>query len=129
MQAIKANLSITRDSNDKMNIRVQDEASRATFLEIPIEPHDLMMALTGLAYIDVNAVVNELDIVGKQKITEKRSIECPLSGYSKKEELVKWLEGHGKEEGWEVHSYLGSQGSVVNRDGKTVLNYSVYRYE
>jgi hypothetical protein len=52
-----------------------------------------------------------------------------MASHSDREKMSKWIEDNCKEEGWRIDSYLGSQSSIGHRDGKTVLNYSVYRYE
>lgn len=125
---IKANISISRDSSNKMRLRVQDETSRATFLEMEFSMADFMQALTGLAYTDAaKAEVFALDVVGKQKVTEARSVVFPGVSYDRNE-MSAWLKQNCQEEGWRLDSYLGSQSSIYQRDGKTVLNYHVYRY-
>jgi hypothetical protein len=127
---IKANICISRDSSDTMRVKVQDETSRATFLEMEFTTHDLMMALTGLAYVDATvAEVRDLDVVGKQKIIERRSVKYPHSDHDSRADKEKWLAENCKEDGWIVAPYLGSQTSISRRDGETILNYSVYRYE
>lgn len=125
---IDVEVGITRTSRDEIHIRFQDKTSRAQFVDVTMTPADFTMALTGLYGVEAKAVVKGLDVVGKTKIVERRSIECPLSTYDKKE-LAAWLEANAKEEGWRVDTYLGSQSSVSHLNGKTILNYSVTRYE
>ena len=127
---IKANICISRDSSDTMRLKVQDEASRATFLELEISPHDLMMALTGLAYVDAkNAEVRALDVVGKNKVTEPRSIKYPGNPFDSRIDMQTWLTGNANEDGWIVNPYLGSQTSIARNGDDVILRYSVYRYE
>lgn len=125
---INVEVGISRTSRDEIHIRVQDKTSRAQFVDVCMTPADFTMAITGLYGVEATAEVRGLDVVGKKKITENRSIECPLTSYDKKA-LGAWLEEHGKEDGWEVNTYLGSQTSVTHLNGKTILNYSVTRYE
>lgn len=127
---IKANICISCDSSDVMRLKVQDEASRATFLELEISPHDLMMALTGLANVDAKgAEVRALDVVGKHKVTENRSAEYPGSSFNGRDAMTKWLVENCAEDGWTINPYLRSQSSISRRGDSTILNYSVYRFE
>ena len=127
---INATISISRNSKDMITITIHDRASHARFVELSLTPAYFAMAVTGLAHIDADsAVVRDLDVVGKRKVIEPRSIDCPLPDYGSKEELRAWLREHGKEDGWIVDDYLGSQSSVISRNDVTRLHYKVYRYE
>jgi hypothetical protein len=85
-------------------------------------------AITGLSFVEAPAEVRRLDVVGKKKISERRSVICPISTYDK-EILKVWLIENCKEDGWELDAYLGSQNSVGYVKDGTKLNYSVFRYE
>lgn len=121
-------LCISRRSDDKIVISIEDEASRTEFVEVKLSPHDFAMAVTGLSFVKVTGSVRGLENVGKKKVTEKRSVVCPLDSYDKKD-LSAWLEQNCSEQGWLLNTYLGSQGSVEYVDGGRKLNYSVYKYE
>jgi hypothetical protein len=54
-------------------------------------------------------------------------IVCPLRTHDR-EKLRAWLEQNTNHPGWEVDSYLGSQGSVATVNGQTVLRYAIFRY-
>lgn len=126
---IKANICISRDSSDMMRLKVQDEASRATFLEIEMTPHDLMMCLTGLGHVDTkSAEVRDLSVVGKVKIAEKRTIVYPGSSFDSRADKENWLSENGAPEGWIVNPYLGSQGSIGRNGDETLLHYTIHRY-
>ncbi|MBD8531512.1 MULTISPECIES: hypothetical protein [unclassified Massilia] len=125
---INVSVSISRNSSDEISLTFVDQASRAKFLDVRMTPEAFAMAVTGQAFIDAPAEVRALDVVGKRKITERRSIECPLDIFNK-DEIVAWLGENGKEEGWTVNTYLGSQGSIARRGDKTIINYSVYRFD
>lgn len=127
---IKASITISRDSNDIINVRIEDRASHIEFARMEFTPHDFMMALIGLSSVDAqSAEVIGLDAVGKRKVTETRSIVYPGKSYDDRDKMRAWLIENGKEEGWIVHPHLGSQRSISTVTGKTTLNYSVYRYE
>lgn len=127
---INANISISRNSSDEIGISVADEASGITFLDLRLTPQEFAMALTGCAYTDVKAAeVRGMDVVGKRKVVEPRTVVYPGESYGSREEMRAWLKENGKEEGWIVDSYLGSQSSISRKGDETILNYSVYRFE
>jgi hypothetical protein len=125
---LKAEVTITRSSSDVIRIVIRDETSFTTFVELEMKPEEFAMAVTGLSYRPAEMKVRGLEHVGKTRINEKRQIVCPLKTYDK-EILVAWLEDHAQEDGWILNTYLGSQNSISrNKDGETVLNYSVTKY-
>jgi len=123
----KGLITITRNSNDEVNIRLKDSASRTEFVDVSLSLRDYALLLTGLSHVEVAGEVRGLDKVGKTRVTERRSITCPIESHDKKA-LTQWLIDNCQEDGWQLDSYLGSQGSVVYKDGVTVLNYSVTKY-
>lgn len=127
---INASITISRDSRDTMRVQIQDDASHVTFARLEFTLHDFMLALTGLSSVDAqSAEVIGLDVVGKRKITEQRSVTYPGDSYGSREKMSAWLAENGKEEGWIVNPYLGNQSSISGNGKITTLNYSVYRYE
>jgi hypothetical protein len=124
----KGSVSISRNSNDQVNIRIHDSASGAEFVDIQITLENYALLITGLSRVEATGDVRGLDKVGKQKVIEQRSVVCPLDGWDKKV-FRHWLIENCQEEGWELNSYLDSQTSVSNnKDGTKTLNYSVVRY-
>ena len=124
---MKAKVTISRSSDDLVRIRFRDEASGIEFAEVALTMEVYGYAITGLAEQEGTLEVRGLEYVGKRRITEQRSIECPLSTYDKKT-LVEWLQENAQEEGWLLNTHLGSQRSVVRNGDKLVLNYSVTKY-
>lgn len=125
---IKASLQISRNSQDVFHIRVKDEASRQLIVELEIQPADFARALTTLHQSDLSATVGNLSVVGKEKVAERRSVECPLKTYDR-DTLEEWLATNAKEYGWTVDPYLGSQNSrSYDGTGKLTLHYSVFKY-
>lgn len=127
MKKLIGRVTITRDSNDIVRISFRDECSRIEFAEARMTVEDFGFAITGLAEQPASVEVRGLEYVGKRQVNESRSIECPLKTYDR-EELSAWLMENAREDGWIVNGYLGSQGSVGYRDGKTILNYGVTKY-
>jgi hypothetical protein len=129
---LKGKITITRpvggpNGSGVIRIAIEDDLSGARFVEAEVTLAHFAEALTGMAFIPVDLRVAGLGVIGKQRVTEPRSIECPLHTYNK-DELTQWLVDNAQEEGWKLNTYLGSQNSVVRRDDKTVLNYSVTKY-
>ena len=111
-----------------MKIRLTDEASGTEFVEVTLTLEQFTQAITSLQ-ITAPAEVHGLEYVGKTKVTERRTIELPKQMQnSDRPEMSAWLAEAGKEDGWIVDLYLGSQGSIQYADGKTFLMYRVYRF-
>lgn len=125
---INASITINRDSNDVIHIRVMDEASRVRFIDVSMTPEDFAMAITGLSEVKAPAEVRGLEHVGKTKIVEQRATVCHLNTYDKAV-LRQWLEDNHQEPGWILDAYLGSQNSVTSCEGGKTLRYRVFRYE
>ena len=131
---MKGKVTITRTwsshSDDVITIRIQDELSNIEFVEAGMSLANFASAVTGLAMCKCEFDVRGLNYLGKKKVREARSIECPLPFTTRREELSKWLEENAQEEGWLLDTYLGSQGSVrfKNASGPVTLHYSVVKY-
>lgn len=125
---IKGKLSISRNSNDIINIRLDDVNSKTEFVSVDVTPEDFAYALTGLARQDVSITVRDLELVGKRRIVESRQATTTLKSY-KIDDYVKWLEENCQEDGWILDTYLGSQNSIVYKNDSVIINYTVVRYE
>ena len=126
-KVIKGAISCSRTNHNKIHIEVQCSSSRAKFLDIELTADEFGRLVTGMYLSDINIQVDKLDIVGKKKVAEPRSVEFPFDSISR-ESKEKWLIDNCQEEGWTVNPYLGSQSSVKHVDSKTFLNYTVYKY-
>lgn len=125
---IPCKLTISRNSNDVITLSVRDDISSNVVCEASIQLVEFAHLMTGLAEIEAMAEWRNTEFIGMSKITERRSLECPLDCYDRSA-LQKWLIKNGQEEGWMLDSYLGSQNSIGRRNDKVLLNYSVFRYE
>lgn len=126
---MKGRITITRNSKDVIRIAFRDDASRIEFAVAEMTPEAFGFAITGLSEQEVDLKVGFLDRVGKLRIIEARSIDCPLQRLEK-EEMRAWLRANAQEDGWILDDYLGSQSSVSPlKDGKGYsLNYRVVKY-
>lgn len=111
-----------------IEIRLIDVNSRARFFEGRMSLEDFAECLTGLSNRPISGEVRGLENVGKLRVVERRVAECPFSSCSR-EEMSAWLIANKQEEGWQLDPYLGSQSSMSHGKDKTILRYSVYRYE
>ena len=124
---MKAKVTISRSSDDIVRIRIRDVASGVEFAEIGLTVEAYGYAITGLSEQEGELEVRGLERVGKKRITEPRTIACPINSYDKNL-LGAWLKENAQEDGWIVSTYLGSQSSVSHEEGKTILRYSVTKY-
>ncbi len=123
------NVSCSRDSHDRFTIRIRDEGAVNASFEVTLTPENFAYLVSSMI-VKAKATVRRPDLFGKKRISERRSIKCPLRGHGR-EPLKKWLIDNCQEDGWELDPYLGSQGSVtflVGEDG-CMLNYRVQRWE
>lgn len=113
-----------------INITLTDESSGIQFVDISMSYAAFGELVTGGSYMLVDAELRGLENVGKKFVHERRSIYCPLTSTYPREPLEEWLRENGKEDGWIINPYLGSQGSITrkpNLPGMT-LNYQVFKY-
>jgi DNA helicase TIP49 (TBP-interacting protein) len=124
---MKAKVSISRGSDDKVRIRIRDVESSIEFAEVALTMESYGYVITGLSEQEAELEVRGLQWVGKRNVTEQRIIECPLNSYNR-DELRAWLRENAQENGWMLSDYLGSQDSVTRKGDKTILRYSVTKY-
>ena len=124
---MKARVTISRDSSDHVNIRIVDNASRIQFVEVSLSVEQYGYLITGLSEQECEMQVRGLDKVGKHRVSESRTIFCPIRSYNK-ETLVQWLVDNAQEEGWTLDTYLGSQSSIKHREDGVMLQYRVYKF-
>ncbi|WP_239354793.1 hypothetical protein [Providencia rettgeri] len=128
---MKGKLTISRpsygDDREKINIVVKCDVSKLRFLSLEIDYADFAKCITGLSEVDCELEVSGLENVGKKRITEQRSVICPIKSYEKRV-LRDWLINNKQEDGYILDAYLGSQSSVQYCDEGTILNYRVIKY-
>lgn len=124
---MKGNVTISRNNHDEVTIRFRCEASRVEFATLTLSLEAYAEAITGLSEVQGELQVVSLEHVGKNRITERRSIKCPLK-WVEKNSYASWLKENAQEEGWTLNTHLGSQNSIQHRDDHTILNYSVTKY-
>lgn len=129
MNNFKGNISITRDSNNMINIRLRDKASRTEFVDVQMTLEDFALAMTGRAEADVIGDVRGLGRVGKVKVLESRQTVYPGNSYDDRAKQESYIVDNCQEDGWELLPALRSQGSIQRgTTGETLLNYSVVKY-
>lgn len=125
---INGQLSISY-RQDCVSITLVDEASRVEFVDAEISYEEFARGLGSLQARPLTVCeVRGLELVGKKRIWERRSIICPLDTFDK-QALAAWLEENAQEEGWILNTYLGSRDSISrSAEGGTRINYSMTRY-
>ena len=126
-KVITGEMSCSRNNHNKINIRVQCSESGANFLSIELTAEEFGKLITGLHMPDLTMEVNHLSRVGKRHVREDRSVEYPYV-HRTRNEMEVWLMLNCRESGWTLNSTLNSQSSVEYVDGKTILNYSVFKF-
>ena len=130
-QRINVELTIVRNSNDEVTFEIVDRSSHLQFFSTKLSLEQFARLITGMTQHDVPATVRGLKNVGKQQITERRSVVCPdTSARFSREKLEQWLaENVQDEDGWHKSCYLGSRDSIItNNDGSTTLTYKVFKF-
>lgn len=136
MKKIDTSITISRpsygDGKELILIRLRDEASRSNFVEVQLGYKEFTQALTGLSEVECKSVVQNLQNVGKERISEGRTVIYTGDSAQRhnREVLEQWLLDNCQEPGWMVSPYLGSQSSVRynQKSGETELKYSVYKF-
>ena len=129
MNNFKGNISIARSSNNMINIRLRDKASRTEFVDVQMTLEDFASAVTGLSEVGVVGTVRGLEKVGKVRVLESRQTVYPGNSYDDRAKQESYIVENCQEEGWELLPALRSQGSIQKgTTGETLLNYSVVKY-
>ena len=121
-------ITISRNNNDEINIRIRDNASRQEFIDIKMTPENFTFLITGQAHVSISGNVNGLDVVGKVRVIEDRFVTTP--SYMSRDRAEEWLLQNCQEEGWIINNSLGSQTSMKfnHADNNHTLRYNVYKY-
>lgn len=130
-KTIETSISIVRASDNTIRIIVDDESSRnMRMIEIAITPEQFGLLVTGLSSQKCTTVLKNIEVAGKTKIVQKRSMTYTGENRSNRVYLEKFIVDNSQDDGWFINPSLGSQNSIeYNGDGSATLNYSTYRYE
>ena len=121
-QKIPVNIGISRPTyagkESHISIRIQDENSRAHFVEVEISLADFALAVTGLSGVDCTAKVKDLEKVGKMQETDTLEFVLPedFPTYSGDKEEVKKLAKEICPEGWTPDLSFNSQTSFFTKE-------------
>ncbi len=124
---MKGKITISRSSDETIRFQIEDAASHITFFSGSMTPEAFGSAITGLSHQEIEFNVRGTQHIGKKRVTERRSVLCPLKTYDR-DLLRQWLNENMEEEGWMIDDYLGSQNSIVREGGEVRLNYRVIKY-
>lgn len=120
---INARVTISRNSQNRMNFRITDDDAVVHFCEFDMSMEDFAFAITGLAEMRVTAVVQGLQKVGLTRITEPAEVEVPDEIGSSRRDIESWLIANHQRPGWELRETLSSQSSIDYRNGKTIARF------
>lgn len=130
-QYIDAEVRLSRimcsKEEDHFELSVEDTLSGVGFLTIKLTPSQLGLMIAGSTQ-KVKATIRGTHVIGMKYVGETRAIEVADVGYGR-ELYENWLKENYKEDGWNVSTYLGSQGSIsVSKNGVRTLKFRVYKY-
>lgn len=114
MKELKGNVTISKTysgDGQHMEIRIQDENSRAIFVIAKMSMEEFAHAITGLADRPVNMKVRGLENVGKMK--EQKELVFPISSYAAHNEAEEKCQQY-TDEGWKANNYFRSQKSFFS---------------
>lgn len=126
-QAIPAWISCSRSNRGVFTLYIRDSDAVDSGIEVNMTAEQFALMISGMVVDDVTAELRNARNLGKKRICEERTIECPLRG-SNRDALKQWLIDNAQEDGWELDSYLGSQDSVKYRDGGCILRYRIKKW-
>ena len=124
--SVTVTVSMLSGGTEAVRLTIRDEASRACFLELSLNPTTFTTMLLGRVATDVPATFTNVQSVGRERILEPRTIQIPWR--LSREDAEGWLRDNAQEKGWYVDPYLGSQNSLTTNDDVMVARYYVYRY-
>lgn len=129
---IEGKITISRPmgyDNDYVSLTVQDESSRAEFLEVRISLVDFTKAITGQGHMPVRFTTKGLDVIGKTKEQKELVFSMGEDGITKNDKDI--AEYHAQsyaDEGWIASNYFGSQNSFFTKDGIRYARTTQFRY-
>lgn len=127
-KVIVAGIHCSRTSRNQIHIEFKCDSSNVSFLDIQLSPEQFAMLITGAYLSEIPVTVSHLDRVGMTKVHEKRNVVFTGARNYDRDEQEQFIKDNCQEEGWIVNATLRSQTSVGYKDGKTILNYSVYKF-
>ena len=72
---MKGYISIHRMNSGNVRIELDDDASNKRFISVDITPDNFAKVITGLSYTPMEFEVSSLDVVGKTRVVEPRTIQ------------------------------------------------------
>lgn len=135
MKKINASISISRQSDGKVHIRITDEDAVVEFVDLEMDAASFGKAVTGLSGMKCKARVQHLRNVGKkrerldavQRVPIQTLKKLGIESYDSKA-LEGYLEEHCQREGWTIRPYLGSQTSVEQDGNHVILRFGYVRW-
>lgn len=123
-------LTISRihGGDDIFEISIECEKSLQRFVVAEITPHDLALAMSGLASIPVNLTTKGLDKVGKYRHIKTIEFEVGNDIHDRHESAMKEFVKH-RPDGWELWGRFGSQNSFFTKDGKTYTRATIVSWQ
>jgi hypothetical protein len=121
----KARVTISKligRNDSKMRLEIEDEISGITFVSVELTLENFAKAITGMAMVEGEMRVGELELVGKKREMKKETVSVENVNL-KYEELVK-LAAPFEIDGWQNLLHKGSRFDVTqNKKGE--MSYTI----
>jgi hypothetical protein len=112
---MKGKLTITRSSNDTINIILEDVNSSIDFLRVEITPEEFALAITNFSCRPCEFKTAGLSLIGKTLEVKSELVE--YKGYKDFEEYMPELVKPYEVNGWKADTY-----DLENHNGHKIVN-------
>ena len=123
------NITISRPScgngDEYISIQVQDNISRARFLELKVDYKDFAQLVTGLSNVHCRGELKDASKVGKKK--ESKKIKFEISKYGDKSEALEKVKEFFVD-GFESHFGFSSQNTWSSDGDKNFAETTIFRW-
>lgn len=135
MKPIEATFSLSYRSGDGVSVTIEDRTSKTVIFEGLISYEEFTSALSSLQSRPFTKAefTSMPEVVGMKSENEQFSFQVDDTGDTWSDDfkarVAKYIKDNDLKPGWEVSSYLGSQGSIVKlRNGRIQINTWARRY-
>lgn len=117
-----------RDNGDIVLRVINRDATLVPFVEVTLSSEQFLLALSGMALVEVKKMeVEGLDLIGKKKIVKPLVFEIDEKLWYNKE-AVRKIALAICPEGWEPDLTFSNQDSFIRKDGKHYARTSLKRW-
>ncbi len=116
-------------SPDGLTIELQDKASSIRFIEIELDPQQVVEAFSRRSRTPCNISCRGLEKVGKRMVMGNLEFEMPEHNYTNRDIIAKQAAERACPVGWESDMYFGSRDSFFRKNGKEFAKTIMRKWE